>query len=285
MSSNRTIWLNGKVLPEDQACISPFDLGFYVGDGCFELLITQDGIPFAFSRHYERLLTSARKMRMQVKTIPSKEEMFQAVRAVMERNRIPDPARIRIVVTSGLSLLGGLRCGAPCTVMVSVVPGSQLADTSKVVTSSSRINETSPLAGIKTLSFIENMLLMADALNQNAEEVIMANTAGNICAGAISNVFWVRDGVVRTCPVEEGAFPGVTRELVIELCEQLGIPVEETTEPYDTFLSSLDEVFLTSSVGGVRPVAMIDDRRLFPGAVTMRLRKAYADLLDDNLDP
>lgn len=284
MASNRIVWLNGKILPEDEARISPFDLGFTVGDGCFETLVTYDRMPFAFSRHHARLMASAEAMGMQGKSIPSKEELFQAVRAVIEQNRLADPMRVRIAVTSGVSLLGPLRCGTPCTVMVAAVPGSRQSETCKVMTSPYLRNDKSPLKGVKSLSFIENMMILADAIGKGMDEVIMANTAGQICSGALTNVFWVKDGVVKTCPLESGAFPGVTRALVMELCASLGIPCEEECEPYAS-LQTLDEVFLVSSLREVQPVAGIDDRRLFAGATTMRLRKAFADLVDDNLDP
>ena len=284
MASNRIVWLNGEILSEDEARISPFDLGFSVGDGCFESLVTYDRMPFAFSRHHARLMASAEAMGMNVDSIPSKEELFQAVRTVIERNKLADPMCIRIAVTSGLSLLGLLRCGAPCTVMVAAVPGGRQGDTCSVMTSSYMRNDKSPFKGIKTLSYIENMMILAEAVGKGMGEALLANTSGQICSGTISNVFWVQDGVVKTCPLEGGAFPGVTRGLVMELCRSLGIACVEAYEPFSS-LQSLEEVFLTSSLCEVQPVAMIDDRRLFPGATTMRLRKAFADLIDDSLDP
>ena len=128
------------------------------------------------------------------------------------------------------------------------------------------------------------MMILAEAVGKGMGEALLANTSGQICSGTISNVFWVQDGVVKTCPLEGGAFPGVTRGLVMELCRSLGIACVEAYEPFSS-LQSLEEVFLTSSLCEVQPVAMIDGRRLFPGATTMRLRKAFADLIDDSLDP
>jgi branched-chain amino acid aminotransferase len=93
----------------------------------------------------------------------------------------------------------------------------------------------------------------------------------------------VEDGTVCTPSLEDGALPGVTRDLVIELCSQLKIPVSEKSLPMSS-LKSLSEVFITSTLREVQPVAMIGERRLFPGAVTIMLRKAYKDLLDD-IDP
>ncbi len=284
MASNRIVWLNGETLPDDEARISPFDLGFSVGDGCFETLVTYDRLPFAFSRHHARLLASAEAMGMNVASIPSKEELFQAIRLVLERNRLADPMRIRIAVTSGISPLGPLRCGAPCTVMIAAVPGSRRSETCSVMTSPFLRNDKSPLKGIKSLAFMENMMILAEAVSKGKDEALLANTAGQICSAAMANIFWVQDGVVKTCPLEGGAFPGVTRALVMELCESLGIPCVEEYESFAS-LQTMEEVFLTSSLLEVLPVAMIDDRRLFPGATTMRLRKAFADLVDDNLDP
>lgn len=282
-SSQRTIWFNGELMAESEAHLSPFDRGFTAGDGCSEAIVTYEGLPFAFSRHYERLRQSASKLNFDLKSLPSKEKMFQAVRSLIATSTYSDPMLIRIVVSSGVAQLGKSRSDTPCTVLMWIEPAFEGEETVSLVELPYVVNEKSPLAGVVTSSSRERQMMLEEARSKGAGECLLANTQGKLCSGAESNVFWVEDGTVCTPSLEDGALPGVTRDLVIELCSQLKIPVCEKSLPMSS-LKSLSEVFITSTLREVQPVAMIGERRLFPGAVTIMLRKAYKDLLDD-IDP
>lgn len=276
------VWLDGALVPEHEARISPFDHGLTTGDGCFETLVTYWRMPFAFTRHYERLVRSAEGMGM--KGIPSKEALLEAVKAVVGQNGFVDPVRIRMTITGGLSGLGLSRSGERCTSLVCAVPAPVFDESAKVWTVSGRRNERSAVAGLKTISCAEDVAALLEAQAQGADEALFANTKGDVCEGAGSNIFWVRDGVVHTPSLECGALAGITRGLVMELCGELGMKVAEVEEPMNV-LDTADEVFLTSTAREVQPVAILNGRRLFAGATTLRLRKAYKDMVEDDLDP
>jgi branched-chain amino acid aminotransferase len=144
-------------------------------------------------------------------------------------------------------------------------------------------NERSAVAGIKTTSYAENVLALAEARRRGGSEAIFANTAGDLCEGSGSNIFVVLEGMLCTPPLSSGCLAGVSRGLLIERC---GLEVEERRIPIET-LARAEEAFLTSATRDVLPVSSVDGRlmKAAPGPVTARAAQAYAQLLRDDPDP
>jgi branched-chain amino acid aminotransferase len=142
-----------------------------------------------------------------------------------------------------------------------------------VVTSPFVRNERSALTGIKSTSYADNILALQEAKRRGAGEAILANTRGELCEGATSNVFLVReDRCVITPPLRSGCLPGVMREVVIERCREHGIVVHEEVCPLSA-LATCQEAFLTSSLRGVQAINRVDDHEMrAPGDVTSRLK-------------
>jgi branched-chain amino acid aminotransferase len=138
-------------------------------------------------------------------------------------------------------------------------------------------NERSPLAGVKSTSYAENVLALALAHDSGADEAVFANTAGNLCEGTGTNVFVAVDGRLVTPPLSAGCLAGVTREIVCEL-----VDVDVRDVPIDA-LRTATEAFLTSTSRRVQPIATVDGRDLprCPGPLTM----AAADALASNGTP
>ncbi len=282
MTTQRIVWLNGVFLPENEALISPFDHGVTTGDGCFETLVSYRLTPFAFTRHYNRLVASAKGLG--ITDIPSKEALFKASKTLIQENRLVDPIRVRITITGGLAGLGSDRANVPCTALICVTQAPDLGETCKVQCVPYTRNEKSAVVGLKTTSYAENVVALIEAHDKGASEAIFANTQGHVCEGTGSNIFWVDKGTVYTPPLASGALNGVTRGLAIELCKKLHIPVVEIDAPMSV-LDEVQEAFLTSTTREVQPIIGLNGRRLLPGATTLRLRKAYKDMVDDDLDP
>jgi branched-chain amino acid aminotransferase len=144
-------------------------------------------------------------------------------------------------------------------------------------------NERSALAGVKTTSYAENVVALAEARSRGGSEAVFANTAGHLCEGSGTNVFLVLDGVLCTPPLSSGCLAGVSRAIIIEL---LGIPVEERDVPVSA-LADAEEAFLTSATRYVQPIRSVDGAgfALCPGPVTEQVAVAYAALLDRDPDP
>ena len=276
------IWLNGSLVDEREARVSPFDHGLLVGDGVFETLRVYDGVPFAWRRHAERLTHSAGGLGL---ALPDLSELRDAGDAVLHANDLRD-ARLRITVTGGPSPLGSERGNGGSTVIIAAGALKPWPLTERVVTVPWSRNEHSATAGLKTISYAENVRALAVAHEAGAGEAIFCNTRGELCEATGSNLFVVDGGGVRTPPGDSGCLLGVTRALVLELCAGLGLAAEEMALAPDA-LHRAGEAFLTSSTREVQGIAQVDEHTFTaaPGPITRQLAAAFTDLVARNTDP
>ena len=240
----RHVWINGDLVPETSAGVSPFDHGLLTGDGVFETLLARHGTVFGIRRHLDRLERSAAVLRA-------------ALRHVMDGNGLTD-ARLRITVTGGPSPLGSDRGAGPTTAIVAAGALTVWPPTTAVVLAPWPRNERSALAGVKSTSYAENVVALAWARERDAGEALLANTAGNLCEGTGSNVFVVLDGRLVTPPLSSGCLAGVVRSLLVEggLAGEDDIPISA--------LADVEEAFLTSSTREVQPIDRLDGRAVPP---------------------
>ena len=270
------VWINGSLVDPSDAMVPVFDHGLTVGDGVFETLRTESGVPFAISRHLRRLRQSLDGLGLELATPDG--ELRDALCAVA--SRIDGPAKIRLTVTAGPGPLGSGRVPGAMTVYIVGDRLDAWPETGAAVTVPWVRNERSAVAGLKTTSYAENVVALGRANAAGASEALFANTAGHLCEGTGSNIFIVHDDVVRTPPLSSGCLPGITRALVIELAD-----VVEETMPLDS-LASADEVFLTSSTRDIQGLHRVDDRALdAPGPHTRKIAAAFARMAAEHVDP
>lgn len=276
------IWINGRIVSTVEARISPFDHGFLVGDGVFETLVARKFKPFTPTRHWKRLVASCESMGI---TPPALEVYLQAIQEVMQANDLHD-ARVRVTLTSGDGPLGSDRGESPATMTAAATPLKPWPPTETALVVPWTRNERGALAGIKSTSYADNVRALALAHAQGAGEALFANTRDELCEGTGTNIFIVAGGRVQTPPLSSGCLAGVTRGLVIEACQAVGIPVEETALPI-TVLQTCDEAFLSSSTRDVHPLARINEREMpgVSGAVTQRVAQAFRDYVAGRDDP
>ncbi|HEX5614757.1 MAG TPA: aminotransferase class IV [Acidimicrobiia bacterium] len=276
------VWCDGHLVDGDRACISPFDHGLTVGDGVFETLRVHRGVPFAWRRHHERLVVSAAGLEL---PLPDPAELRAAADAVIDANRLTE-ARLRVTITGGPAGPASHRGSAPPTVLIVAAPIDPTAEIVDLVTSPWPRNERSALAGIKAISYAENVRVLLHARRHGAHDGLFCDTRGRVCETTGANVFTVSDGIVRTPALDTGCLPGVTRALVMEECSRSGMHVEEATLRPDD-VAGAAEAFLTSSVAGVRAIRSLDGNglRAAPGPVTARARDLLAELMATRIDP
>ena len=278
------VWVDGSLVDEHEARISPFDHGLLTGDGVFETLRVYRGEPYCWRRHYERLARSASGMGL---AIPPSEALRRAALEVIDANRLTD-ARLRITLTGGPSPLGSERGRVTPTLILaaSEVPPSGPATPVEVVTVPWPRNERGALSGLKTISYGENVRALAVAKEAGAGEAIFANTRGELCEGTGTNVFLVTAGVLRTPPEDSGCLIGVTRALILDLADRLAIEAEEVTLPL-TALATADEAFISSSTREIQAISAVDGNPLpvAPGPVTTLLADAFRRMVAEDLDP
>lgn len=273
--------MNDSLVPLDQARVSPLDRGLLVGDGVFETLRVYGGVPFAWSRHHRRLATSSAGLGL---AVPDSDILRTAADEVLATNGLTE-ARLRITVTGGADPLDSRRRAAAPTVIVAASSFATWPPTATVAFVAWRRNERGATAGLKTISYADNVRALAHAHELGADEAIFANTRDELCEATGSNLFLVIDDVVCTPPESSGCLPGVTRALILELCRQAKIPHEETTLSIAA-PASAEEAFLSSTTREVQGIAAIDGTpRPAPGPRTHQLARLFTDLVARDPDP
>ena len=277
-----TAWIDGRLVALSDAKVSVLDHGLVVGDGVFETLRVYRGVPFAWTRHLARLRASAEGLGLEP---PSAAALREAADAVLRANGLTE-ARLRITVTGGVAPPGSGRGDGPPSAFLLAFPLEPAAPSVDVVIAPWTRNERGALVGLKTISYAANVRALAYARERGAGEAIFANTKGDLCEATGSNVFLARDGALSTPPPSAGCLSGVTRALLLELSNQLGIPTAERDVPVGALAQS-DEAFLSSTTREVQPIAAIDGARLrsVGGPVSERLAAAFRDLVTRDLDP
>jgi branched-chain amino acid aminotransferase len=273
-----TVWLNGALVPDDEARISVFDHGLVTGDGVFETVKVAGGVPFALSRHLARLGRSAAGLGLPE---PDLERIRAGALAVIDASGRPELARMRITVTAGLAPLGSERGDSPLTAIVALGEMRPPTPSCDVVTVPWPRNEHGALAGLKTTSYGENVRALSYASQCGGSEAVFANTAGNLCEGTGTNVFVVSGGRILTPPLSAGCLAGVTRALVIEWAgaSEQDLPLAA--------LAEADEAFLTGTTRDVQPIRSVDGQPLpaAPGPITRKAAEEFAMRAAESHDP
>lgn len=268
------LWLNGSIQSVNEARLSPLDHGLLVGDGVFETLVVRGGRPFAAHEHYERLVHSCKATGLNGIT----EAVFnESIQEVMRANDLQD-ARVRVTLTSGEGPLGSERGLEQGTVLVVATPLKPWPPTEKVCLVPWTRNTRSALAGVKSVSYGENVRALMYAKDRGCGEALFVNELDQLCEGTGSNVFVVTDGRLLTPPLSSGCLAGITRQLVLQACVQAGISCVEEPLP-GAVLNTCDEAFLTSSTRDVHPIARVNERVLnAPGPITVAVQQAFTQL-------
>lgn len=276
------VCINGQFVPEADAVVSAFDRGFSYGDGLFETLRVEGGIPCRFAAHFERLERGASFLKIQLPF--SKNEIEQQAIHLIARNG-QRAGVLRLQVSRGPGERGySIRTARCPTYMMSVRPAPQLEGEPEVWrlrTSPWRVSSRDPLLQFKTTNKLLQVLARADAEAQQAEDALFLNESGHVTETTCSNLFWVCDRAICTPPIASGLLPGVTRAALLDLCRRMDIACQEMNTDLDG-LKQADGVFVTFTTRQIVEVVQIDDSDISRSNEVQRLREA---LIEDLLIP
>lgn len=284
MNSQKLVYVNGSFVAESEARVSVFDRGFLYGDGIFETMRSYGGRIFRLADHMRRLAQSADIIGLRL--LPTQKELGDICNRLLDRNALAD-AIIRISATRGPSAggIGISRVGAP-TIVAFARPPTPLPDDAYAEGVSTRIVSVrrNPSAAvdsrIKSMNFLNYILARAEAEQAGAYDGIMLSGSGHISETTTSNIFFVKSERLITPSLDCDALPGITRAVVLELADGMGIDIEERrVEP--TELPAFSECFITNSGLEMVPVTRIDDSPVGdgqPGLVHGRIHEAYREL-------
>ena len=278
------IHIDGQLLDEADAKISVFDHGLLYGDGVFEGIRFYNGRVFKLEEHMDRLYDSAKVICL---TIPaSKEQLTEDVLETIRANGLQD-GYVRLVVTRGKGDLGINPRLCPKASIIIIAAKIKLYSEELyqkgldiITCATRRMSQAAVPPAVKSLNYLNNILAKIEAHQANAAEALMLNEAGYIAECTADNVFIIKRGTLFTPPVSAGSLRGITRGAVLDLAEEIGVPVVETElTRYDVFVA--DECFLTGTAAELVPVVLVDSRPIGdgkPGPVTARLLAAFREL-------
>jgi branched-chain amino acid aminotransferase len=283
-------YVNGRVVPEQDAVISVFDHGFLYGDGVYEVVRTYGGEPFLMDRHFRRLRASASMITLDVGM--SDAALAAIIRDTMAAYRTgpgaglpPAELLARLLLTRGVGEMSYDPSKSLHPSLVVIVkplvpppPSAYERGVAVALVSVVRNHPRSVDPRIKSNNLLNNALAMQEALRRGPFfEAVLRNYLGELAECSQSNLFVVKGGRVSTPGLEAGLLAGITREFVEEVAGEAGIPVTDAVLRDDDLLGA-DEAFLTSTSKEIVPIVRVDERAIgngHPGPITRRLLDAY----------
>jgi branched-chain amino acid aminotransferase len=274
---SENVYLNGRIVPAGQAAIGVFDEGFLHGATVFTTMRAHNGVVFRLPRHLGRLAQTAGLLGLNVQAEPA--ALTKAVADILAANQLRE-ARVRITLSPGVR-------EAPTTLVtaqpLTTYPRGWYEKGIQVVVSSYRQGPGDPTVGHKTGCYLTRVLARQEAAAKGAEEALWYTPDNRLAEACFCNVFLALDGEVLTPPRDTPVLPGIVREAVIELCGRMDIPCRDSSPLTVRQMLSAQEMFLTASLTGVRPVCRVEGHDVgdgLPGELTKRIMTGYQQLLD-----
>ncbi|AJE52793.1 MULTISPECIES: branched-chain-amino-acid transaminase [Paenibacillus] len=282
------IYLDGQHVTKENAKVSVYDHGFLYGDGIFEGIRIYNGNIFKCKEHLERLYDSAKSIQLNIPLSP--DEMLEAMAETIRLNEMRN-GYIRLVVSRGAGNLGldPLRCAKASVIIIveqlTIYPEEAYLTGLKTISVSQRRNIPDALnPKIKSLNYLNNILVKIQSNYAGVGEAIMLNSQGYVTEGSADNIFIVKNGVLYTPPCYLGALEGITRNAIIDLCAKLGYSLKE--QPFtlhDVYVA--DEVFFTGTAAEVIAAYEVDGRTIgsgVAGPVTLELLAEFRKIVDQD---
>jgi branched-chain amino acid aminotransferase len=275
-----TVFLNGKFVPAHEAVVPVNDRGFMYGDGLFETTRIVGGRAFRLAQHLERMVRGADYLKIPLPYPPKEIQKF--VTQLVELNSMPEGV-LRITLTRGSGERGytPAMTEKPFIVMtlhpLPPMPAEGPLQWS-MITSSYHVPASGAISSFKTTSKILHVFARIEAHERGADEALLLNTNGEVAETAGGNIFWVYQNSICTVPTGRGVLPGITRAVVLEICQSLGLETNKRViKPQH--LRNAEGIFVSQSVLGIVPVVAFDGEHVVPSPLVDQIASAYNEML------
>ena len=274
------VFLNGQFVPEAQAVIPVNDRGFMYGDGLFETMRVCGGRPFRMAQHLERMTRGADFLKIKCPFTPKELQDFAG--QLIRQNQMPE-AVLRLTLTRGPGERGYTPqiVSQPTVVMtLHAAPPMDVENPVRwrLITSSYRIPAADPLSSFKTANKLIHIMARMEAVEKDADEALLINTNGEVAETASGNLFWVYQDSFCTVPTGRGVLPGITRSVVLEICQTLGLPTNKRVIKPKALRNS-EGIFITQSALGIVPVTTLDGEPVAPSPLVRHISRVYGEML------
>ncbi len=280
------IYVGGRLLPRSEAKISVFDSTVQGGDAVWEGLRVYKGRIFCLDRHVQRLRESAKALAFS--DIPSQAEITNAIFTTLQANGMRDETHIRLTLSRGEKITSGmdprLNQSGSCLIVLAEWKAPVYDNRRGIRLVSSHIRRNAPQyldSKIHHNNLLNNILAKIEANVAGADDALMLDNAGFVAETNATNIFMIKRSVVLT-PLPHACLPGITRGLVIEIANALGIELIERNLSLAEFYNA-DEVFTSGTMGELTPVVEIDGRRIEKsgeGSLLTKIQERFRELTE-----
>lgn len=270
------VFLNGQFVPAAQATISVFDRSFLFGDGLFETIPVAHGRPFRWAQHLERMTRGADFLK--IKFPYGVKELRSLASQLIERNQMPN-SLLRVTLSRGVGERGYSPKNADSPTLVMSLHEAPEIDLERppvwtLKTSPHKLPVVDPVATYKNNNKLLQIIAKMEAEADGADDALMLNTNGEVAETSSANLFWIYRDTVYTTPTGRGMLPGLTRAVVLEICQAQNIPAGKRIIKPDALFNS-EAIFLALSSYGIVDVSEIDGRPVPVSPMVDQIRQAY----------
>jgi 4-amino-4-deoxychorismate lyase len=276
------IYLNKVMLEATKARVAPVSSAMLYGRGVFTTVAISNGKPFLWPQHWRRLTDHAQRLSVDT-TCLNESNLGESLRKLVAVNQVKNGrARVILLARSGRDVWRAKK-ESPRKTDVLIMTGEPQkvpAAGMSLAVSPYRVNTFSPLVGIRSLNYLEQVLSWEEAQARDFDEAVVLNERGEVVSATMANLFWFTEGTLHTPALSTGAMAGITRAAVIELAGKQFIPLIEGVYELSN-LTEANEIFLTSASLGVAQVTTFDFRRysVAAGNTCSRISEAFNELL------
>lgn len=292
---SRTI-LNNRLVDAKRARLNAISAASLYGRGVFTTLAIYEKRPFLWREHYRRLCAHAKALSVDHEPLESEESFYAQLNRLIEANKVTrGRARVSLLArentgvwrtvklqdeVSGDASSAKTRSAASDLLIITGDARASREGGMNLTLSPYRVNTLSPLAGIKSINYLEHLSAWEEARRRDFDEAVVMNERGEIVSATMANIFWVTDGKLYTPALSTGALDGTTRACVLRLADELAVPIVEGVYEL-SHLAEANEIFLTSSGLGAQLVTTFDFRRYTAATaiVTQSLQTAFHALI------
>lgn len=250
-------YLNGKFLDLKEAKISPLDRGFLFGDAIYEVIASYNNKPFKIEDHLDRLFINLKKIKISVNY--SRQEVKNILESVIKKNDLSNQIIYLQISRGHEDIRDHIPGPSPsptifvCSFPLKNIPNAQTTSIKVSLKKDFRWRKSN----IKSTSLLANVMYKIQASEEDFFEIILQEN-GYITEGAVSNVFCVKNNEVKTPSLENNILPGITRSVIIDILNKIGIKITESKISVEDFINS-DEIWITNTTKGILLVSQIDE--------------------------
>jgi branched-subunit amino acid aminotransferase/4-amino-4-deoxychorismate lyase len=258
---NNCVSFNLQILPAENAFIPAVSSAALYGKGVFTTLAVYHGKPFLWEKHWHRLQENAARLGINLTGFDEKTVKDALSRLISENNLQTARARLTFFNESP-GKIWDFETNNKVSLLVTTGDFLPIKNEFLLTVSPYRVNSKSPLAGVKSCNYAENLLAIEEARRRGFDEAVRLNEKGEIVSASTANIFWIKDEQVFTPALETGCLAGTTREFLLE-----NFAVRETKSEINS-LSEADEIFLTSAGIGIRAASFGKARKKTSATLT-----------------